>query len=232
MSQQAWRLRVVKSLASPLASRIYTRAMLKELAVRYRPSLTEATFDSLLADLLTASVLLYFEDRIFVNLLAEPEISFLEAWAYIHDRGIYSMQSVLNAKNIVEMSKDLITIVVPTERENILLLDEAFDSEGNRNFIAYGLPKKYFPPHPEYISIIVPSTPFPWFIPEKALLDWLLVATKNKQEKMPPTSINISLLNIPTLYRLADQMEMQEILDQYLNEVYIASMKDDEYSTP
>lgn len=225
MSQQSWRFMVLMSLTGPGASRIYTEGLLREIATRYRPSITEPTFQSLLSDLLETSALSLFKEKVFLNKLADPSVSEIEAWSYLYREGVLSMQSVLHEANVFQDSHKTITIVVPTKWERIHRLDEQWNSDFKKVFVAYGLPKKYFTPDFADEIVIKDAEPFPYFTVEKALLDWLLVAAKNSGEKMPPVNIDISLFNIPKLYCLSEQMEIKGVLDQYLNEVHLAATK-------
>lgn len=222
MKQPNWQLKVLMQLTGPDASRVYTPSVLYRMAQEHHPFIRRSTYQLLLRNFIEISAIRCFHDRVYINQLSFPPVTDIEAWAYYYEDGLYSLQTVLVENGIIQTTRKQEVIVVPSKLEgHFSTLDETYDEQGNAVFSVYGMPLRYFPPLLScQEALISTSSPFSSFVPEKALLDWLLLHDKLGYVSSPPSKINIALLDIPKLYKLAELMKMRELLNTYLRKVF------------
>lgn len=152
---------------------------------------------------------------VYLNLLASPAVLPEEAADFIRANAVVSLQKVLGDCGFLNNFTTIITAVVPWS-PGIHPRTGRFKREG-AEFWFRSIPLNVYLAGEED-DRLVPCIPYRKATPERALLDWLYIATSGKSGmSAPPLDVDLEALNARRLRRLAKAMNLVPELQKYLS---------------
>lgn len=204
--------RIVRLLAEANSLRVFTPNDLTARLEKSGVELHNAKRTQAIAQLLQESILTQVRRGVYLNRLAKPEPTRLEALPWIRQGAVLSLASVLSEAGVLTNPSSEITAVAP----NTVVKRGFGERKGETGFKVYLMPKGYFPSHdnvdawqPKFGGQVTRATP------EKALLDWLYLAGENKLPPVPVSAMELDELDQGRLERLAKRMRLVQQLEAF-----------------
>lgn len=153
---------------------------------------------------------------LYLNQLAQPAPVLAEAAAQVRNGAIVSLQTVLGEAGITNNYPDMVTAVLPI-RKGIAQSSRPVLAH-TTEFRFHVMPARLLDERAgSSTDRLDASASYPRATPEKALLDWIyLGASPRTRLAGPPFDIDIDLLDLRRITRLAKHMKLETNLSSYL----------------
>lgn len=153
---------------------------------------------------------------LYLNQLAQPTPVVVEAAAHVRSGAIVSLQTVLGEAGITNNYPDIVTAVLPIH-EGVAQSSRPVVA-GIAEFRFHAMPARLLDERAgRSTDRLDANVAYLRATPEKALLDWIhLGASPRTRLAGPPFDIDIDLLDLRRLTRLAKEMELESELRAYL----------------
>lgn len=220
-----WNDRIEMWLRGEYAPRVFTRAELYQ-AVNDREKVCKSTFSRWLHHCLRTSKLNQVTPRLYLNGLARLPVAKEEAVDCLFPSAVVSLQRVLKAHGIMKGGTTAITAV---------WAKEAMESPFQAGRHVYAMGEVFVTPMPRAILTaggladrLDLSLCYPAATPEKALVDWLYLASdKGSRMKMPPLeTMALDRLDLDKVRRLALAAGLVDMDNPWVQEVMADHMPD------
>jgi hypothetical protein len=211
-----WQVRLEKLLSDADAPPALTRDLLDRFARSARNGRTvpKSTLSWWIRQAVTAGKLVLVQRGLYLNQFRGIPGLLADTVPLLHKDAVVSLNTVLGDAGVLNNPSTTVTAVVPLDSESTLPhLGRCSTKAGTLHF--YGMPRRILEAgkprdrlEPEDRYEHARATP------EKALMDWLYLAQSPRSNRTPPprNDIDISLLTIRRLRRLADAVGLAEEL--------------------
>ena len=212
-----WKLAAERRLLQGDTPAVLTSGMLQMIACLpgAAPPPT-ATFQRWLEDLVHSNKLQRVTKGVFLNRMGHRDTSPAAAAQWVRSRSVVSLAWVLEQSGVMNNFGDTVTCVIPTDPSwpNPQISDRKTQA-GTFRFFA--MPAHWVDERAGALADIRdPRFDYPRTTNEKALLDWIyLGASKRSRMTRPPFDLDLQALNEARLRRLARNMNMLELLEQW-----------------
>lgn len=218
-SQTHWKFKVIGDLSGPFRPRFLTIYDLKDIILNQRPGSSENTIRKAIDDFAEAGVLRSVAKGIYANMAAIPGPSIQELSAYFTPGAVVSLHTVLGDSGVANNLTTMVTSVVPVKEwppEN--RKTERKTSMGVMR--SYYMPEdKVHPPGLDSFEYLALGKSYEMARPEKAMLDYLYLSRNVRSHVSSlPLDMDIGGLDMKLLWKVANKMEVGDLLDAYLDE--------------
>lgn len=208
-----WQTRVLAALRAPGAPRVFSLSDLQEWVAGMGIDVSPRAVAYNLATWEQAGVFLRVARGLHVNRLATPAVRPDEAASCLRAGAIISLQRVLGQHGILNNPTDWITAVVPTGVSAGTGAEGIVTPIGTFHFANIRPDFLSRPDATWQADALDALAPVPTATPEKALLDWLYLATvpNGRNPPLPPRGdVDVEGLDRDRLARLAAAMGLEQ----------------------
>lgn len=217
-SPASWKMRLLASLKHPGAPRVFAPAELLVWLGEQEIDVGASTVAASLPDWESAGLFLRVSRGLYANTLATPAVRPDEAAPRLRQGAVISLQRVLGENGVLNNPTPWVTAVVPTGLSA---------GTGNRNLETPFGTYRFANVKPEFLppldttwanDALDPNARVPTATPEKALLDWLYLATvpNGRNPPLPPKGdVDLEALDEARLERLAAFMGLTAEWEQW-----------------
>ena len=217
MSTFSWKVGAMRQLSDPDAPRIFDRREFLAWVRKANPQLPERTGLRALSEWEEAQLVQRVTRGIYLNRQAFPLPALEEAVSHLRPGAIVSLSSVLGRAGVLNNPVYWVTAVIPS---TATALSEV--SAENGSVFKFGHMRQDLLPTAKDDwgqDALEPYTQTATATPEKALVDWLYLASSSRGSArwpLPPLhDWDISDLDPSRLDRLADRMGVEEALQRF-----------------
>ena len=218
---------ILRLLRDPECPRVLNTPELAMWMAASNIDVAEATFKRWVSRMRKDGLLKTVRRGLYLNALAQPPVQPDEAAAYINQGAIVSLQKVLGDAGVLNNFTSRITCVLPLPPEKTAAGHASFGyaqpSTGEVKTLAGVYTFQALPfdliHKAGSLEDRLEQLPYQRATPEKAFLDWLyLGATPRSHMTPPPFDIDLSMLNLPRMQRLAEGMGLTRSFKQWLTD--------------
>jgi hypothetical protein len=212
-----WKLEAEARLLRGDTPGVLTTGMLQMIATMPGEAAPpRATFQRWLDDLVRARKLRRVIKGVYLNTMGHRDISPAAAAQWVRSRSVISLSWVLEQAGVTNNFGDTVTCVIPTDPgwPNPQISDRKTDA-GTFRFFA--MPAHLVDERAGAFGDIRDSRfDYPRTTGEKALLDWIYLGASNRSRlARPPFDLDLQALNKARLRRLAKNMGVTGLLDDW-----------------
>jgi hypothetical protein len=153
---------------------------------------------------------------LYINQLARPLPTAADAAGFVRGGAIVSLQTVLGEAGVTNNYSDIVTCVVPHNRDH---KPSVRPVKAERiEFRFHAMPARFLDEHAGHLEDRLDlDFKYPRATPEKALLDWIYLGASTRTKIAgPPFNIDADRLKKTRLRRLAKAMSLESQLKAYL----------------
>jgi hypothetical protein len=210
-----WQAQLEAQLSARDAPAVMSRTLLARFArTAYGNSLPPSSLTYWLKQAQARNKLSAIQRGLFLNRFRVPVGQLADAAAWLRRDAVVSLNTVLGDAGVLNNPSHTVTAVVPVDRGGVLpRLGRQATRAGTFHF--FGIPRRVFEAGSAADRLTEDARyEHPRATPEKALLDWLYLASSPRSHRtFPPRSdIDFELLNGKRLDRLAKAAGMLEVL--------------------
>ena len=217
-----WRTILEERLAAADAPAVLNRALLARFArtANGRP-VAPSSLSYWLKNARSRGKLPAVQRGLFLNRWRRPAGTLADAAPWLRTDAVVSLNTVLGDAGVLNNPSHAVTAVVPLDRgAPPPRLGRQRTRAGSLHF--FGLPRRILEAGaaPDRLSEQA-QLDHPRATPEKALLDWLYLAASPRSHRTwpPRTDLDLDLLNLQRLRRLAKAADMQDVLQTWLQDL-------------
>lgn len=214
-----WRAILEEHLAAADAPAVLNRALLARFArsAKGRP-VAPSSLSYWLKSARVRGKLPAVQRGLFLNRWRRPAGTLADAAPWLRTDAVVSLNSVLGDAGVLNNPSHAVTAVVPLDRgAPPPRLGRQRTRAGSLHF--FGLPRRILEAGATADRLSREQQhDHPRATPEKALLDWLYLAASPRSHRTwpPPADLDMDLLNLQRLRRLAKAADMQDVLQTWL----------------
>lgn len=213
---------LVRSLKGPMKPRIMTAEDLYQIMQRAHPGIAISTYYNNVKTLMETGMLMQVKKNLYANMSAAPTISPNEVASYIQKGAVVSLHSALTHAGVINNPSNIVTSVLPTSPRGWRDGKRSENRNKMGDFWFFRMPERMvFLPDVDRSHVLVQSLYYDMATPEKALLDWIYMAShiqaKHGFSSMPPLDIDITEMNKKRLLGMAGLMDIKTEFDEWLD---------------
>ena len=203
-----WKIELIGALRGRSAPGALTLGLLEDQIELLGHRVHKATLSRVVSKLENEGVFEKVKAGLWVNRLRFPQARLEEATQHLKAGAVISLRSVLGEYGVLNNISDEVSACVPYKEG---VKGGLFTTSGNHSFYFRVLPPSFFPTDANSEQLLLDSSkPYPSFVPEKALLDWIHLA-RSVRSTLPPLPFDADLegLDWDRLKDCADYLKME-----------------------
>ena len=215
-----WQVRLEKLFSDADAPPALTRDLLNRFSRSARNGRTvpDSTLSWWIRQAVAAGKLVFVRRGLYLNQFRGIAGQLADTVPLLHEDAVVSLNTVLGDAGVLNNPSATVTAVVPLDPESTLPHLGRYSTKAGtlhfygmpRRILEAGKPRDRLEPEDRYEHVRA--------TPEKALMDWLYLGRSPRSNRTPPpcNDIDISLLTVRRLRRLADAVGLEEELNQWI----------------
>jgi hypothetical protein len=206
-----WSTRLELVLAEPKALRVLDTASIIQLARNVRRDISKPSVERWIQQAVAANRLQRVVRGLFLNRLITSPPQLCEAAVWLRPGAVISLQTVLGDCGVWNNFTEWVTAIVPLSSRYTTPSLGRVETEGG-TFVFRGVPERVLETGAEHDRLVA-GLDYRRATPEAALLHWLyLSGSPRSRMSTPPLDLDVGVLDLKRLKRLATEMQLHENL--------------------
>ena len=221
-----WKKELIKILREDRRLRVFSPSLLHQVMQENDVMVSRRHLTNIITDWSDLGILKKITHGVFINNQAKPVVIVDEATPLIRKNSVVSLQRVLTQSGIINNPTNWVTAVMPTATGVSGGLVEGDFATFHFSTIS----SNFFPSIDSdiYKDAYDLSSPHPQFTPEKALLDWIYLASLSNghARSLPPKwDIDMDMLDLDKMRKMADFFDLEKQLNSWIDGPAVPKLK-------